>query len=49
VCGNFILPESANHVFFYPFFILRKILYLILSYTHVDIESRKNNVTMLNY
>ena len=29
VCGNFILPEPASYVFFYPFFILRNLLYLI--------------------
>ena len=30
VCRNFILPESANYVFSYPFFFLRNLLYLIL-------------------
>ena len=27
---NFILPESANYVFSYPFFFLRNLLYLIV-------------------
>ena len=29
VCGNFILPEPANYVFFYAVFNLRNLLYLI--------------------
>ena len=29
VSRNFILPESANYVFSYPFFFLRNLLYLI--------------------
>ena len=29
VCGNFILPEPANYVFFYAFFNLCKLLYII--------------------
>ena len=29
VCGNLILPEPANYVFFYAFSNLRKLLYLI--------------------
>ena len=29
VCGNFILPEPASYVFFYPLFNLRKLLYII--------------------
>ncbi len=29
VCGNFILPEPANYVFFYAIFNLRKLLYII--------------------
>ena len=28
---NFILPESANYVFSYPFFFLRNLLYLIFA------------------
>ncbi len=30
VSRNFILPESANYVFSYPFFFLRNLLYLIV-------------------
>ena len=30
LCGNFILPEPASYVFFYPSFNLRKLLYLIV-------------------
>ena len=30
VSRNFILPESANYVFSYPFFFLRNLLYIIL-------------------
>ena len=30
VCRDFILPESANYVYFYPFFFLRNLFYLIL-------------------
>ena len=30
VCGNFILPETANYVFFYAVSNLRKLLYLIV-------------------
>ena len=29
VCGNFILPEPANYVFFYAVFNLRNLLYII--------------------
>ena len=29
VCGNFILPEPANYVFFYVLFNLRNLLYII--------------------
>ena len=29
VCRDFILPESANYVYFYPFFFLRNLFYLI--------------------
>jgi len=29
LCGNFILPEPANYVFFYAIFNLRKLLYII--------------------
>ena len=29
VCGNFILPEPANYVFFYAIFNLRNLLYII--------------------
>ena len=30
VCRDFILPEPANYVFYYPFFFLRNLLYLIV-------------------
>ena len=33
VCGNFILPEPASYVFFYALFNLRKLLYIIKSYS----------------
>ena len=29
VCRDFILPESANYVYFFPFFFLRNLFYLI--------------------
>ena len=29
VCRDFILPESANYVCFFPFFFLRNLFYLI--------------------
>ncbi|MBQ3357008.1 MAG: hypothetical protein IJJ85_10545, partial [Clostridia bacterium] len=29
LCRNFILPEFANYVYFYPFLNLRNLLYLI--------------------
>ena len=35
VCGNFILPEPASYVFFYPLFNLRKLLYIIEDEIHI--------------
>ena len=30
VCANFILPESANYVFFFAFSFLRSLLYIVV-------------------
>ena len=42
VCRNFILPEPANYVFFYPLFNLRKLLYIIIQSVHMMHDTRRN-------
>ena len=37
LCGNFILPESANYVFFYVFSFLRNLSYLICKSNGIQI------------
>ena len=41
VCRDFILPEPASYVFFYPFFDLRKLLYIIRSHRNMIEKSQK--------
>ena len=43
VCGNFILPEPASYVFFYPLFNLRKLLYIIFSPNSLCCRNQKKH------
>ena len=42
LCCDFILPESANYVFFYPLFNLRNLLYIIPASRPVIAAKRDN-------
>lgn len=42
VCRNFILPEPASDVFFYPLFNLRKLLHIIIQSVHMMHDTRRN-------
>ena len=42
LCGNFILPEPANYVFFYALFNLRNLFYLI--YTPPELAATKREI-----
>ena len=41
LCGNFILPEPANYVFFYAIFNLRNLLDLIEQHKLERLENQK--------
>lgn len=45
--GNFILPDSTNHIFVYLVFNLRKLLYLILGHGSGQREWGENGCNFL--